>query len=90
MPNPLTVPHIQRDPEPSPIPGYLTTAEISARTGVDQDHIGLLIREGKLPAIKFAGAWIIKEEDWDAYEQNKSARGAPRGPRKKKRGKARG
>lgn len=84
MTNSPTVTRIQRDPQPSPLPGYLTTAEISARTGVHQDHIGLLIREGKLPAIKFAGAWIIKEDDWNEYEKNKNPWGAPRGPRKRK------
>lgn len=79
-----TVTRIQRDPEPSPLSGYLTTAEIAARTGVYQEHIGLLIRRGKLPAIRIGHMWLIKEEDWDTYEKNKESRGAPRGPRKRK------
>lgn len=82
---PLTVPRIDRSPQPSPIPGYLTTAEIAARAGVYQDHIGHLIRSGDLPATRVGSIWLVKEEDWEYYEQNKSSRGAPRGPRKKKK-----
>lgn len=83
-----TVPRIEREPESSPLPGYLTTAEISARTGVQQEHIALMIRRGRVKATKFAGSWIIKEEDWEEYERNKKPGGAPRGPRKKRRKRA--
>jgi|GEM_PF-3661671 len=85
MSNPLPVPRIERDPQPSPIPGYLTTAEISARAGVHQQHIGLLIREQKLPAIRVGSIWLVKEEDWETYEKTKEPRGASRGPRVRKK-----
>jgi len=80
-----TVARIVRDPQPSPFPGYLTTAEISARYNVQQEHVRLMIRRKKVPGVFIGSIWLVKEADWDEYERNRKPGGAPRGPRKKKK-----
>lgn len=77
-------PRIPKAKAPSPIPGYLTTAEIAERAGVWQDYIGALIRKKKLPALRVGSIWLVREEDWKKFEENKEPRGARRGPRKSK------
>lgn len=84
MSNPLTVPRIDTPPPPCPIPGYLTTAEISFRASIEQESLARIIRNGKLKALKLGNMWIIKEGDWEEYEKNKKPSGAPRGPRKRR------
>lgn len=84
MPTTTMSPRIKRPPVESPIPGYLTTAEISARYNVAQEHVSLLIRRKTLPAIRVGWMYLVKEEDWLHYQESKEKRGAPRGERGKK------
>lgn len=80
-----TVPRAKTTPPRTTLPGFYTTAEISARTGMRQENIGRLIRQGKIKALRVGSIWLIKQEDWEAYEEHKRPWGMPRGRRTKRR-----
>lgn len=82
---PVLSPHITQPENPSSLPGYLTTADISARDHVSQEHVRLLARQGKLPgSVKVGHDWLISEAAWEEYNKKKGPQGAPRGPREEK------
>lgn len=77
-------------PDPSPNPeDYLTAKQIAAAYGVSRDHVTLLVRQGKLKAIRPGHEYLILRSEWERYEQEKSPRGKPRGPRPKKKSRKR-
>ena len=45
----------------------LTTREAAARLNITYSLVCRYIREGRLPATKFAGVWIIAEKDLEAF-----------------------
>ncbi|MGB8644010.1 MAG: helix-turn-helix domain-containing protein [Anaerolineae bacterium] len=85
MPTSTVSPHIKK-PKPNPIPGYLTTGQISALTGLSQEHVSHLIRDKKIEAIKVGTNWLITEESWTRYIATKDPRGAKPGQREDKTG----
>ncbi len=69
----------------SPLEGYLSTTQIASEYGVTSDHVRLLIRSGKVKAIRPGREYWIARAEWERYEQEKESRGAKRGPRARTR-----
>lgn len=51
----------------SPTSTYLTAAEVAKRLRTEPITVVRLCREGKLPATKPAGRWLINEGDLNAH-----------------------
>ncbi len=64
---------------------YLTSKQISHEFGVRQEHVSLMIRRGKVKAVRPGREYLIAREEWERYEQNKKPWGAKRGARKTKK-----
>jgi excisionase family DNA binding protein len=62
----------------------LSTIEAHERSGLSQDHIGLLVRRGAIEATKVGNYWLIYEDSLQRYLES------PRkpGPKPNKRGAA--
>jgi excisionase family DNA binding protein len=52
----------------------LTAAQAAERLGVSVRRVQQLVKEGRLPAEQFGGAWMIKEEDLKLVENRKVGR----------------
>jgi excisionase family DNA binding protein len=52
----------------------LTAAQAAERLGVSVRRVQQLVKEGRLPADQFGGAWMIKEEDLKLVENRKVGR----------------
>ena len=53
----------------------ITVTEAATIMGVHDTHVRLLIRQGKIPATRHGGIWILKRADVEGFE--KSPRGRP-------------
>lgn len=51
----------------SPFPAYLTSAEVAAVLRIRPIEVGVLIKGGKLAAIKPGGRYLIHPDDLWAY-----------------------
>lgn len=69
----------------SPLPGYLTTAEAAARSGLDQETIahylrphtrGKITHPPKLRGIKVASIWLVEAQSLAEYLESDRKRGA--------------
>lgn len=52
----------------------LTTVQAGARLGISDQRVRVLIKEGRLPATKIGGRWLIKESDLDAVRDRRPGR----------------
>ena len=41
---------------------YVTVADVAERLGIHPESVRRLIRQGKLPAKKFAQSWLVKRD----------------------------
>lgn len=57
-------------------PKFLTSAEVAERLRMTPMYVIRLCRDGKLPATKPAGTWLISEDDLDAHIHARSNRKA--------------
>ncbi len=62
----------------------LTAKQAGKILGVNASRIRQFILEGRLPATKFANAWMIKEQDLKKVQERKPGR--PKGKPLKKKG----
>lgn len=46
---------------------YAGVAEISKRLNIHPESVRRLIRQGKLPAIKFGNKWLVEKATLDQY-----------------------
>jgi excisionase family DNA binding protein len=45
----------------------LSTTEAHERSGLSRDHLGLMIRRGRIAAMKIGNNWFIFEESLNSY-----------------------
>ncbi len=67
----------------NPMSDYLTAKQIADEYGVRREHVTLLIRRGKIQAIRPGHEYLVLRSEWERYEGEKEPRGARRGPRKR-------
>lgn len=53
---------------------HLTTAEAAVELGVSVRRVHALIKDNRLKAERFGGAWAIKRKDLDAVRDRKTGR----------------
>lgn len=49
---------------------YATVAEAAKRLNIHEESVRRLIRSGKLPARKFANAWLIEKTTLEQFASN--------------------
>lgn len=49
---------------------YVTVAEVAERLNIHPESVRRLIRAGKLPARKFANAWLIDKTTLEQFASN--------------------
>jgi len=52
---------------PSPIPGYLSTADAAAYAKKSQEHIAKLCRDNTISAVRVGNMWLVEQASLDAY-----------------------
>jgi len=63
---------------------YITTKEAAEQLKISIRRVNKLLEDGRITAQKFAGVWMIRQEDVDAFAQLPRPVGWPKGrPRKK-------
>lgn len=81
-------------PTPSLIPGYITTTEAAARSGLDPQTIahylkpktrGDITYPPKLRGIKFSSIWLIETASLDAYLASNPTPGPKTGSQRKRK-----
>ncbi|PYP82686.1 MAG: hypothetical protein DMF61_25830 [Blastocatellia bacterium AA13] len=63
----------------------LTTAEVAERLGVHRSRVGVLIKEGRLPAQRFGRVLLVAEKDLRLVGDRKPGRPAANTVQGKKR-----
>ena len=53
---------------------YLTTKEVAEKLGVKMRMVQLLIKNGRLPAVKFGRDYMVREKDLKLVEDRKVGR----------------
>ena len=62
---------------------YLTTTQAALLLSIDPKSAGLLVRQGKLPAVKISNRWLIPRKELEAFAKTyEGRRGRPRVKRK--------
>jgi excisionase family DNA binding protein len=62
---------------------YVTTPQAALVLGIRPESAGLLVRQGKIPAVKIANRWLILRSDLDTFAENYI--GKPGRPRQKRK-----
>jgi excisionase family DNA binding protein len=56
----------------------VTTIEAAKRLGITRVRIGVLIRAGRLPAVKVGRDWVLDEKDIASFAKQDRTPGRPR------------
>lgn len=59
----------------------LSAPEVAARLGCHPSRVGQLIREGRLPALRVAGRWVVEAAALEGFRL--SGQGWPKGKARK-------
>jgi excisionase family DNA binding protein len=51
----------------SPFDAYVGILEAGARLGIHPDTVRRLVRQGEIPAVKFAGKWMIRRDELEQF-----------------------
>ena len=54
-------------PEGGPSNELVSTAEVACRLGIHRVNAAMLIRNGRLPAIKVANCWLVLRDDLERF-----------------------
>lgn len=57
----------------------LTTVQAAERLGINRTRVGVLIREGRLPALRVGRDWLLKAVDVEAFAKLPRTNGYPKG-----------
>jgi len=50
-----------------PFDAYVDVLEASVRLSIHPDSVRRLIRQGKIPAIKFSNKWLIRKDELEQF-----------------------
>ncbi len=60
--------------EPSPLSTYATVRDAAERLSIHPESVRRLIRQGRLPAKKFAHAWLVEKDVLEQFANHYDGR----------------